>query len=504
MFFILFPLFTTIIYAINIKSIIDTAVKNTIDEQCPFHDMKGLNRFCDNIRTSLHDNNNLLIKLGTGWDPISAEIKLPFFHLTYTQNKTYISSSKIKYMIPDQITITSKNVPTSTTTKNVYTNIDEYLSKMNPNRSNVSSGTLSLPIDMISNFFHFFDSGNNNIVSVIESVATLDLNFTGTQIISPFAQSALDSLPTSYDPTVYKMFLDYWGTQIVIGGTAGGIAEQTIMIKSCFGMLDGANQAALYMLKQFHPEQYSNISFSAGFQQYSKASVIDMFGGDPKFVSSVDWKQRLKTMDDFPVLTNVIVKPIIDFIANQSTRANMLKAINDYYASGNDRLNGYKQTYLSSLNGPKSISFFAARYPPNTIISSSQFLLGPGGTASVPKTPLTNIWTPTQYYEGFICTRTGNKSIRSFVDGEFIGRAMMSEHSRFVNGRSKLTVNSAGGLDVVAGCSASVYTLDIGRKNSWGRWGPTAMYGYCCMDCIPDIRCPNNNCQVVDCRCPSF
>jgi len=88
----------TTVFAIDLTPVFDAAIRRTIDETCPFHDMKGLSRFCHN-HTQSHtkiktDLPNLLVTLGTGWDPISAEIKLPFFHLTY--HKT-----RLMYRVPE-------------------------------------------------------------------------------------------------------------------------------------------------------------------------------------------------------------------------------------------------------------------------------------------------------------------------------------------------------------------------------------------------------------------
>lgn len=493
----------TTVFAIDLTPVFDAAIRRTIDETCPFHDMKGLSRFCHN-HTQSHtkiktDLPNLLVTLGTGWDPISAEIKLPFFHLTYHKNKTHVSSTGVRYRVPDQIDIVPKNISAYTVTKNVYGSIDQYLSRMNPTRSNITSGTLGLPIDSIPNFFHYFDNGNSNIISVVESVSTLEMIFAleSELVISPFVEAAIKSLPKIYDPVVYMMFVDYWGTQIVVSGTAGGVGEQTVMLKSCFGSVDGANQASLYMLKQFHPEKYANIHFEAKFQQYSRASIIDMFGGDPKYVVSTDWQKRMKTMDDYPVLTHVVVKPITNYIKDQTIRANIQTAINDYYRSGENRMTKYKKAYMDSLNVNKNVFFAAATIPDSTLISSHQMVLKPESTLPVPKTS-SNGGIPIMAYEGFMCGRT-NKTIRSYVDQSFMIQ-LIRAFALFKPWWSNVV---PVGNVVQYGCSVSAYTFDLGKAFHKHHKLPTTVYGYCCMDCIPDIKC-DSRCHVRTCSCPSF
>lgn len=492
--FTLFILFSLI----HAKTIFDVAVNDTIKENCPFNDMKGLSKFC-----TVEKDQRLPIKLGTGWDPISAEIKLPFFKLTYSQNKVQIIGG-IKYRIPDQVTFLPGNINTYTTTDNTYTTIDQYLAKMDPSRTNISSGTLSLPIDMIPELFKFFDTGHSNIVTVIEDIKVYSLNFDNisTLEISPFVQSAIDSLPAVYDKEIYSLFINYWGTRVVTYADAGGIGEQTVMIKSCFGGIDASSQAALYMMKTFNPEQYSNVSFAAGFQQYSRASIIDIFGGNPKYVNMSDWKTRVQTMNAFPVITNVQTRPITDFILNITIKTNLLKAIADYYAAGNTKIAQYRQAYLNSLKGGRLITYVGAIMSINNIISTQQMALSTGGSTPVPKSAWSS-WTPTSDYEGFGCTRSSDSTIRSYVDVGYMASVMAKENPW---GATDVwwKMGTPAGADVQFGCSVSSYTFELNRLNSIAPPGSQAnMYGYCCMDCIPDIRC-DKYCHLYGCGCPAF
>ena len=488
------------VLSIDIDVIFNTAVNSSIKQYCPFNDMKGLSNFCSVGKTV---DKHLPIKLGTSWDPIKAQIKLPFFRLTYSRNKTYIIN-KIKYGIPDQVTLFPGDINSYIVSNNTYTTIDEYLAKMNPSRTNISSGTLSLPVDMIPELFKFFDTGHSNIVTVIETIKAYNLRFDNidTLEISPFVKSAIDSLPATYDKEIYSMFINYWGTQIVVDADVGGMGEQTVMIKSCFGGIDASSQASLYMMKTFNPEQYSNVSFAGGFQQYSRASIIDIFGGNPKYVNISDWKTRVQTINEFPVITNVKTRPITDFIHNVTIKANLMKAINDYYTAGNMKIAQYRQDYLNSLKGGRLVTYIGTVMPNNNIISTQQMSLTSGGSTSVPKSPWSS-WTPTSDYEGFGCARTSDNMIRSYVDGGYMSSVMAKENPYGDSG-TWWSVNSGAGSDVVSGCSVSSYTFKLDRLTSIAFPLTSAnMYGYCCMDCIPDIRC-DKYCHFYGCGCPAF
>lgn len=481
------------------KTIFDAAVLNSIKEYCPFNDMHGLNKLCP---IDLHNDQYLPIKLGTGWDPIDGSIKLPFFKLTYLQNKFQVIKG-IKYRIPDQVAVSIGNINTYTVTNNTYTTLDQYLSKMDPSRTNVSSGQLSLPIDMIPELFKFFDTGHSNIVTVIETIKAYNMKFDNINKleISPFTQSAIDSLPAVYDKELYSLFINYWGTQVVVNADAGGIAEQTVMIKSCFGGIDASSQAALYMMHTFNPEQYSNVSFQAGFQQYSRASIIDIYGGDPKYVNLSDWKLRVSTMDMYPVITNVQTRPITDFIINKTIKANLLKAISDKYAEGNTRIAKYKQEYLNSLKGGRLVTYVGVLQASNNILSTQQMTLNGGTGAPIPKSAWSK-WTPTSDYEGFYCIRSTDSTIRSGVDYTFMASVMAKENP-YGFGSAKWSAITPNGVDTGFGCSASAYSIDTGHMTSIAPFGSYTIVGYCCMDCIPDIRC-DKYCHLYGCGCPAF
>ncbi|HLX53819.1 MAG TPA: MAC/perforin domain-containing protein, partial [Aquella sp.] len=304
----MFILLFVITCAIDIRSIFEEAKHALTQDHCPFHDMHGLHALCKE-----KNSNQFKAKLGTGWDPIKAEIKLPFFKLTY-DNKNSYTYNLTEHFVADQVNIKAiaHNPSEYNIRRDLYFTVDEYLSQTDPARSDIASGTLSIPLDIIPDLFRFFDTGRSHIISTIENVLLLDMKFKNVSDleIHPFTLRAINSLPSTYDADVYSLFIEYWGTQIVIGGIAGGTLEQTVMTKNCFGGIDVGSQASLYLLKQFHPKEYSNVNIDARFQQYSRANIINVWGGNPALVSPADWTKRMLTLPDYPVLTHVNVVPI--------------------------------------------------------------------------------------------------------------------------------------------------------------------------------------------------
>ena len=401
-----------------LKNLFETARLHAINTHCPFADLKGLHKMCG--FETINPTSLLPVILGTGWDPIKAEIKIPLFNHTFYRNKHFAS----KWSIPDQIRIIPKELSKRTIT-NTYANVDQYLNQMNPSRSNVSAGNLALPIDMIPDFFHWFSNGATNIVSVSQVVNLFDMELDGEPVLSPYFIRMLNALPVEFDADIYAMFIDYVGTEVVVAAKVGGTAHQIVMTKSCFGSVDLTSQAALYMEKTFEPEKYSHVSFSAGFEQYSRASIIDVYGGDPKIVDQTKWVDRVVTMSDYPALTDVVVRPIVDFIRNQTIRSNVQKAIDAYYAKGNANLQAYRQAYLDSMRGPKTVTFISVVNPPNLVLETRSMILNSGESRVVEKTPYADIYRPMLFFEGFGCARISDQTTRSYVD---------SAHVSYING----------------------------------------------------------------------
>ena len=161
--------------------------------------------------------------------------------------KTYISNANTLYNAPDQVILTKQNLSISDNSSFVYNKIDDLLFQVQPNKNTSLNGFLSSAIDSLGNFIHYFDNGNS-LISVshdIRSAYTLEMN---DYQISDCVKQVINWLPQIYGETAYQMFIDYWGTHVVLSGNSGGMAEQIVIIKNCFDGVDLNNQAELYML----------------------------------------------------------------------------------------------------------------------------------------------------------------------------------------------------------------------------------------------------------------
>lgn len=467
---------------------------------CPYHDMNGISHYCN---ATLRSTNSpkLPVILGVGWDPVTGQIKLPFLKSSYRSPRYYTSNSGMQYQIPDQVDLTIKNLSQPIMSTNVYTNIDQYLANMYPNRTTINGGTLSMPLNLMPEFIHFFSTGTTNVVSVTEVRHNYQLAFnTNDTVVIPSIQSAIDSLPLEYDPDTYGLFIDYWGTQIVVAGTAGGLGQQTVMAKNCFGGIDLSSQSELYILKQFYAEKYSHVNFAAGFEQYSRASIIDMYGGDPEFFEPGNWTQRVQTMDDEPVLVEVVTRPITDFIVNTTIRTNIQRAIDDYYMTGINATNKYRQDYFNGVHGPKTVEFVAVSDPASSVLVTYQTSMVAN---QMFKEPIANELCQIGICPFFYCTRT-DTGVRAELDMN----AMNIYNNDFWNkqpetrGRYGVFAETAMGPVVSYGSSMASYRVVnpplMNHQN-------TVLYvGYCCMDCIPSAVNNGGKMYFQGCSCPAF
>lgn len=481
--------------ATNYHDLFDKAKEAILSEHCPFHDLKGLHPLCANTPTT-----KFKVKLGTGWDPIKAQIRLPLFNFTYEHDQRYTYNYTI-YAIPDQVTgrFVSTNATESTVVHNVYSTIDEYLTQMNPSRSNIVSGTLSLPVDVVPDLFHFFGSGQNFIISTTESVRLFNMSLIDANpMINSFTQAAIDSLPVIYNEEIYSLFIEYWGTQVVIGGIAGGTAEQTVMIRNCLGGIDVVSQAALGLLKALHPGKYANVNVDARFQQYSRANISNIWGGNPSIINN--WEKRMETIAAYPVLTEVRTVPITNFIKNETIKNNLQKAIDSYYASGSTNLAQYRQAYLNQAQGPKIVTGFSMIN--GAILSTFQYNLYPGGSVANYKSggivhnPGGSKYSlPVNNFEAFGCSHTSTYGVKSWVDmgavGAFVGTGVGVD-------------SVASGSDAMFGCSGSSYRIKIKGYPVPSHYTFVGAQHACCMDCIPDVRCDGSGCHLTQCVCPPF
>lgn len=450
----------------NLTIQIPHIVTHIQETYCPFNDMKGVSKFCSNTTSKrLATANKLPVIIGITWDPILGQIKLPFLELTYHLNKIYTSNSGTVYQIPDQVNLVAKDINTSNPQAQIFATLNEFLNEIQPDRTKVASGILGLPLDMLNLFIQFFDNGINKASSVTDYHYNMVLNFQNVSDlrIIPFVQHAIDSLPAEYDPVLYNLFIQYWGTAVVMSGSSGGMAQQSVMIKDCFGGLDLSSQSALYLMKDFYPYQYQHINMDAGFAQHSRASMIDIYGGNPQYFNPNQWIQRVTSMDDHPVLVDVVMKPITDFITSATIKANMQKAIDQYYNDGITKIAHYKQTYDKQ---PKNIFEY--------------FVWGDGQ-------PNSN--------KGYVVGHMSNVPINKKAEDCY----------RDADGNIvATTLENNNGPHYKYGCSHTVGYIQTNQQTNHGIQ-PINVYGhlYCCQDCTPSINGDPYN-GDLSCICPSF
>lgn len=478
------------------------------ENYCPFNDMKGLSSFCNlTINTTKRSANTakLPVIIGITWDPILGQIKLPFFDLTYDQNKKYISASGINYHVPDQVDIIVKNVTTPNIQSEMFATLDDYLNQIQPNRTNVTSGTLGLSLDMLNLFIKFFDNGVNKAIGVTDIHTNLILSFNNLDNLKiiPFVQHAIDSLPAEYDPILYNMFIQYWGTSVVVSGSSGGIAEQTVMVKDCFGGLNLLDQAPLYFWKDYYPYQYQNFHMDSSFAQYSRGSVYDVYGGDPQFYQPTQWDARVKSMDDMPVLTNVVVRPITDFVQNPTIKSNLQRAIDNYYEIGTTKITQFRESFYGQ---PKIVHTFygintggqIVGYPNVAIgFPDPGMLLGPNTYGPRPGIPFVEFCGGWDYYP-YNCTSPTMlpDSSKCFLDstGHVVSISSETEWPA-------VHPIVREGVHVRSGCSASKTLMGPYA----GAPGVSEWDFLCCTNCIPSLSNVDHYQEgTFSCNCPPF
>ena len=473
------------------QTVIDGFGQSVIKEYCPFRDLYGLSPMCVNSSNGINDVGPipLPVLVGVGWDPVLGQIRLPFLEMSYNNKNIFVSNNDIQYLIPDQINFTVKNISFNYERHvDTFENIYDYVNYLNLNRTNITSGLLSLPIEAGEYLVSYFGQGDNNIYLVTEihhayQLELLDVN--NLQII-PSVQDAINSLPLEYNDTIYSEFINYWGTDIVISGFAGGLAQQTSMVRICYGGLNLDDTVELSLLKGLYAAQYQNVNFQSGFTQYSSASIINMYGGNPIYVQPANWSQRMESFEDYPVLTEVITVPITNFIQNLTIKANLLKAIELYLNNETHSRNNLIQNWIDSINGPRNINWVPAYLAP-----------------------------PTTNYAGQLVAFGGYEKIYSLGKNQNTGGLIYC--ARDNNGSIYTVDNASGdiqirqGESVRQGCSYTQWYDPPAQGESYG----ITFRNYCCQGCIPSLSgelvyyvgghsYPEPGTGLLSCTCPTI
>jgi MAC/Perforin domain len=489
-----------------IQSINDIA-NEIIDQFCPYNGLYGLSDICQNISDAKLFN-TLPIQIGVGWDPVVGQIRLPFFDMTYLENKTFITNNNTVFNIPDQINLDVINISNAIYTNYTFETPFDLVTEMNNSRSQVISGILSQPPTQNDFLLSYFSAGKQYAIMITEyrSVYNLQNNTDMYNMsIIPLVQEAIDSLPETYDQDIYDLFIQYWGTHVVFSGQGGAFAQQLTTLKGCYAPnIPLAYQAQLTLLKNLYPVQYQHVSYYQSYQQYSSATNVNLYGGNPVLVNPYNWTERINTIQNYPVLTSVQVIPITDFIQNEIIKENLEIAINNYFSTGDDQINSTLTSWNTDWMGKQNVvavptltdSYTAAEAMNENIQMEGNLTLD---IAHFECAGTKDPWTECSMYELWVlsmpdslCTRDENGLITSYIDVNYWN--MVQEHeSGMINFE-----NVVNGTAKRYGCSMASVLVNF---KLWS----TQYYMFCCMGCTLIIESSGSDrFGAFNCECPTF
>lgn len=484
---IIFCVFIAHVHSIKLndsKELFENISKN-LTSYCPYNGLNGTNHNCKNNLKD-YNLNKLPVIMGVGWDPIVGQIKLPFLKSTYDKKNKIINPNNNTYLIPDgyKIKILNNN-PNNETKKYHYPS--EFFNNIDPNNNKIKNGIFTKSITSFDSILPFFASGEQYMTIATEYRYSYYFEAEYEHDIIPLVMEAINSLPIEYDEEIYNLFINYWGTHVIINGSAGGLALQMTSLKECFvpNGIDLDDQVLLIMLKELYEKQYQHVDFYAEFREYSSASSIEIYGGNPIIID--DYDKRAQSFYDYPVIIDMSVRPIYEFIKNEVIRNNLIRAINNYFLTGKLKLDNYNQIWFQKWSSKMTVSVF------NIISTSSD------GTQYVSLyTPNLNfdigynndfswdysnypIGVFTQYSDNFQAIYSWSNSICSRdMDGLLFASINQCPYSN--NGITTYAVISEGD-HIKSGCSCgSIYFQNSvsGNYNFKKRC--------CCKDCTPIIQ----------------
>ena len=295
---------------------------------CPYNDLDGLT---DNCFKYNQETNKLPVILGTGWDPTTRELKLPFLQLTYDKLNSYDS-----YLYPDQLVINDKTNGTSYRER-LYESRSAYLNSL----KNYSATEIMAEILDTRQLLYQFESDLNMIALISEYTNYFEISFepSQTQIISHIAK-IIDTLPDLYDPIVYRSFLDKWGTHIIMSATIGRYDQHVLLIRNCYSELNNTKLLEYAKRRVLHQE------ISTSFFNYSRLFMTELYG----------------TTERKPLLNKIHVVPITNFISDKNKRMNLQRAIDELYLDQRTIVDNL----ITSLKTKKPVSYFSTH---NTNVS---------------------------------------------------------------------------------------------------------------------------------------
>jgi len=351
-------LFIHLVYSINNYDAIKQIAEQEYQMACPLRGFHGLDPKCKNVQVMFGtESKDLPIRLGVGWDPIRG-IRLPVFHVTFNKKNTFTTNNNVTFNIPDNYVVSKQY---SMERKSItYHFPNEFFSNLDLNRTTVNGGIFAADEDTYDRIINNFGSGEQTMTIVQELHTSYSLTYEHNtkHILTSAFRKAIAYLPKKYEGNedIYNLFLDYWGTTIVLNGAIGGLAEQITNIKECYYGQNAFNlndQATLTMLKNLYAKQYADVNYAASYLQYSKANILEIYGGNPIIVD--DWEARLKSFDEYPVFVNVTIVSILDFIDNDAIKFNVEMAIFNYYAKSKTSSDSLVNTWGNNWNSAKPV-----------------------------------------------------------------------------------------------------------------------------------------------------
>lgn len=431
------------------------------------------------------------VQIGTGYDVTTGKQLLPVMLMTY--NDSYI---------PYQVNITNEIHNTTTTTN--YNNYVDYL-------SSISNYYMSSPSSVFANDYPSFSSNFLlNKYKIIITTHKIDLFHLSLKdiplMINPITQQIIDTyLPNTYNYQVYKLFILNFGTHVIVKADAGCKFEQFIQSFQCnmLGSIDLNSNAALYLAKEIYANQYQHQQFTGKFLQYTKASIVNMYGGDPELVNSGDWSRRIDTCAKYPVITSLSLKPITDFIRNTTIKTNLQKAITAYvqeYSNtihqiqSNQLIQPIKMSFVGSLIG-KMPNIPIQKESIQVITKNTNFDLINNTSVHGPIVPI-NILKPDQliWFNLFYCIRHNATHYKTIVDKN---RLRSIDMTLIKTGSYRTRIDKEEGEIVNVGCSKALYSI----RSKFGWAMEYIIEGYCCSQCIQTTKPNKYGLQYTGCQC---
>jgi hypothetical protein len=328
---------------------------------CPYNGFYGIA-----CKVPIHKrkyNNELPILLST-WDPVKGQVRLPIYETDFSKGKTYTTNTGKIYRVPNSYDLIKKDITIPYRTTTSYHFPSKYFNKFNINRSTVLGGIFAKGKDYSNLIMDNFNSGKNTMTITSEYHYGYQISYNTNKLrLSSAFETIIDYLPKKYNPIIYSEFIEYFGTHIITSGYAGGLAQQISNIRECYysgSTINLNDQAELAMLKKLYNKEYANVKFKGSYLNYAKSNTINIFGGNPIYVNNDEWNERMNSFEDYPVLVNVTVKPIIDIIVDPIIRSNLEKAINGYLNTGKLYIDNLINKWNEEWNKPKLVVAYSS------------------------------------------------------------------------------------------------------------------------------------------------